>query len=305
MTRTIHLAGGCFWGTEHLFRGLSGVTDVVSGYANGSVPNPTYEQVYTDTTGYAETVRVTFREEAVSLEWLLEVFLTVIDPLGVNCQGEDAGTRYRTGVYYTCEEDRAVAERVFRRWATRLGAPLAVELAPLSVFYPAEEYHQRYLDKHPGGYCHIPRKAFAYARAYQDLCALLEGETDPVARMAQTAALLAERFRFWWAGFYRVVGDELVLGPFQGPPACLRIARGRGVCGAAWSRRETVVVPDVEQFPGHIACSAASRSEIVVPVFGRETAAPVAAVLDIDSTEPGAFDATDARWLENFAALVL
>ena len=131
--------------------------------------------------------------------------------------------------------------------------------------------------------------------------ALLEGEEDGIARMANLAALLHREMGFWWTGFYRVCGEELVLGPFQGPVACTRIARGRGVCGTSWQRAETIVVPDVEQFPGHIACSSESRSEIVVPLL-RDGA--VTAVLDIDSRELGTFDDTDRRWLERIAALV-
>lgn len=124
---------------------------------------------------------------------------------------------------------------------------------------------------------------------------LLEGETDEIACMANLAALLHRAFGFWWTGFYRVVGNELVLGPFQGPVACIHIPYGRGVCGTAWKRNETVVVPDVEEFPGHIACSSESRSEIVVPVRRQ---GQVVAVLDIDSKELAAFDDTDREFLE-------
>ena len=120
----------------------------------------------------------------------------------------------------------------------------------------------------------------------------MDKKADVIANMANMAAMLHETFGFWWTGFYRVIGDELVLGPFQGPLACTRIAYGRGVCGTAWKERRTIVVPDVEQFPGHIACSAASRSEIVVPVF-RD--GEVVAVLDIDSAELNTFDETDAE----------
>ena len=125
--------------------------------------------------------------------------------------------------------------------------------------------------------------------------ALCDGETDTIAKMANVAALLHGEFGFWWTGFYRVQGSELVLGPFQGPVACVHIAYGRGVCGTAWKEARTVVVPDVEAFPGHIACSAVSRSEIVVPAMkeGRVTA-----VLDIDSERIATFDETDAHYLE-------
>jgi GAF domain-containing protein len=124
----------------------------------------------------------------------------------------------------------------------------------------------------------------------------LEGETDLVAKMANVAAVLHESFGFWWTGFYRVAGNELILGPFQGPVACMHIPFGKGVCGTAWQRNGTVVVPDVEAFPGHIACSSASRSEIVVPVHGPDGA--VIAVLDIDSDRLATFDETDKEWLE-------
>ena len=124
---------------------------------------------------------------------------------------------------------------------------------------------------------------------------LLAGETDLVANMANLSALLHREFGFWWTGFYRVQGEELVLGPFQGPLACTRIPFGKGVCGSAWKAGETIVVPDVEKFPGHIACSSESRSEIVVPVW---KAGEIVAVLDIDSRELGCFDDTDRVYLE-------
>ena len=140
-----------------------------------------------------------------------------------------------------------------------------------------------------------------YLKLFNDLSLVLEGETDGVARMAEAAALIYERTGFFWVGFYRVMDGVLVLGPFQGPPACLRIAKGKGVCGAAWERAATIVVPDVEEFPGHIACSSMSRSEIVVPLI-RD--GQVSAVLDIDSTFVGTFTEEDAVWLEKIAALV-
>ena len=134
-----------------------------------------------------------------------------------------------------------------------------------------------------------------YDLLYRQVVALTEGECDEIANMANIAAMIHATIEPLWTGFYRVVGDELVLGPFQGPLACSRIKYGKGVCGAAWERGETVVVEDVEKFPGHIACSSLSRSEIVVPVWRDER---VVAVLDIDSTELATFDATDRLWLE-------
>ena len=138
-------------------------------------------------------------------------------------------------------------------------------------------------------------KESIYMEVLPQAASLLEGESDEVACMANLSALLHGAFGFWWTGFYRVKGDELVLGPFQGPVACIHIPYGKGVCGTAWKRGETVVVPDVEKFPGHIACSSESRSEIVVPAWrdGR-----VFAVLDIDSRELSTFDDTDRKYLE-------
>ncbi len=131
--------------------------------------------------------------------------------------------------------------------------------------------------------------------------AVVEDEPDLIANMANVAAMLHETFGFWWTGFYRVEGEELVLGPFQGPMACTRIKKGRGVCGTAWAEAQTQVVPDVDQFPGHIACSSASRSEIVVPIFQE---GEVIAVLDIDSAQLGTFDQTDRRYLEQVVRML-
>ena len=131
--------------------------------------------------------------------------------------------------------------------------------------------------------------------------AMVKDETDAVANMANVAALIQEAFHFWWTGFYRVIGEQLVLGPFQGPVACTRIGFGKGVCGTSWKEKKTLVVKDVEQFPGHIACSSESRSEIVVPLYKGEE---VIGVLDIDSEKLATFDETDKEWLEQIAEVV-
>ena len=138
-------------------------------------------------------------------------------------------------------------------------------------------------------------KQDTYLHLLPQIKALTEGETDVIANMANIVAALHEAFGFWWTGFYRVEGKELVLGPFQGPIACTRIPYGRGVCGTAWAQDKTVIVPDVHLFPGHIACSSASNSEIVVPV---RRDGQVIAVLDIDSTEYNTFDTIDQQFLE-------
>lgn len=140
-----------------------------------------------------------------------------------------------------------------------------------------------------------------YEALLPQIKAVIEDESDLIANMANVAAMLHETFGFWWTGFYRVVGEELVLGPFQGPMACTRIKKGRGVCGTAWQKEETQVVPDVDKFPGHIACSSLSRSEIVVPVRQGED---IIAVLDIDSAELNTFDHTDRHFLEEIVSML-
>lgn len=346
MNSHIYFAGGCFWGVEHFFKGVTGVISTTPGYANGRFANPTYEQVYKDDTGFAETVRVEYNPAAVSLATLCRLFFMIIDPLSLNRQGEDCGTRYRTGVYYSSEADLPVLEAAFAAESERLGADPVTELLPLQCFYSAEEYHQDYLDKNPTGYCHLSLKTFAYLRVFEKVRMYLgssepngsdvlpgeSGEPDTIARMAEIAAIVHEGMKFFWTGFYRVSEEsatagkhtdagrpQLVLGPFQGPPACLRIGYGRGVCGTAWKEARTIVVPDVEQFPGHIACSSASKSEIVVPVFAKTSRSDtnganltdtsdassrrVTAVLDIDSDRLATFDSEDAKWLELIVSL--
>ena len=343
--KTVHLAAGCSWGAEKYFSLVDGVLSTRTGYANGAdgLNNPTYEEVYTDRTGFAETVRIVYDPEVLPLPELLKLYFAAIDPVSLNRQGGDEGTRYRTGIYYSDPSDLPAIRSAFDEEAARHAEPLAVEVLPLKNFYDAEEYHQSYLDKNPGGYCHIPdalfrkvclekgQKKALYREISAEARSLTAGETDPVALMAELSAVLYEKLRCHWAGFYRVEAKpaELVLGPFQGPVACLRIPYGRGVCGTAWKERRTVVVPDVDAFPGHIACSALSRSEIVVPLFAAprniapcpppaadkpaaDTAAsnshaaaagPVVAVLDIDSRELAAFDSTDALCLEALLAI--
>ena len=144
-------------------------------------------------------------------------------------------------------------------------------------------------------------KSTKYQELYKQIKSVVSDESDSIANMANTAALLHEAFGFWWTGFYIVRDNQLVLGPFQGTVACTRIGFGKGVCGTAWKMRETVIVPDVHQFPGHIACSSLSQSEIVVPILNN---GEVYAVLDIDSKDFSTFDETDKEWLEKIVGLL-
>ena len=155
--KTIYLAGGCFWGTQKFFDQFDGVVRTEVGYANGpdDISAPTYQDVC-GSSGHAETVLIEFNEERISLEELLRYFFMVIDPVSVNRQGHDVGIQYRTGIYYTDPGMLPVIRGICDEEAEKIGAKLAVEVGPLINFFPAEEYHQKYLDKNPGGYCHIP-----------------------------------------------------------------------------------------------------------------------------------------------------
>lgn len=160
--KTIYLAGGCFWGMQKFLDQFDGVLRTEVGYANGPDRAPSYEDVCNDS-GHAETVLVEYDEAALSLEKLLDYYFMVIDPLSVNRQGHDEGIQYRTGIYYTDEAQLPEIMKVFEREQQKAGAPLAVVVEPLANFFSAEEYHQKYLDKNPGGYCHIPQKYFSVA----------------------------------------------------------------------------------------------------------------------------------------------
>lgn len=164
MTKTIFLAAGCFWGAQHYLKQIRGVMETETGFANGNTDNPSYEQVYTDTTGYAEAVRVVFDPEVLPLRKLVELYFDCIEPTSVNRQGEDCGTRYRTGIYFIEPDDYAVIKEVYDEVQRNYINDLAVEVQPIERFFAADESHQDYLDKHPDGYCHLPQSLFEFAR---------------------------------------------------------------------------------------------------------------------------------------------
>ena len=151
--KVIHLAGGCFWGLEAYMQKLNGVEDAISGYANGKTENPSYYDL--KTSGHAETVKVVYNPDIIRLEDILAHYLRVVNPVSVNKQGNDVGTQYRTGIYYTDEADKTIIENILAKEQTKHDKPIAIEVEPLKQFYDAEEYHQDYLEKNPGGYCHI------------------------------------------------------------------------------------------------------------------------------------------------------
>ena len=162
--KLIYLAGGCFWGTQHFLQLIDGVTNTEVGYANGIVENPTYQLVRSGSTNFAETVKVEYDETKVDLPFLIDLFFKTIDPTSLNRQGVDAGTQYRTGIYYVDEEDKTVIEDKVNALAAHYDEPVVVEIKPLENFYTAEEYHQDYLNKNPEGYCHISSDLFDLAR---------------------------------------------------------------------------------------------------------------------------------------------
>ena len=182
--KTIYFAGGCFWGTEHYMSQFDGVVETTVGYANGSVADPAYEEVYTDQTGHVECVKVVYDDEMISLATLCRLFFRSIDPLLLNRQGGDIGTRYRTGIYWTDTEDQAVVEEVYAEIQLKYSEPMVVEKSPLKCFYSGEEYHQKYLVKNPEGYCHLSlstlKSATSYSRIIKELRAYSDDEKKTV-----------------------------------------------------------------------------------------------------------------------------
>lgn len=163
--KTIYIAAGCFWGAEKYFSFIRGVSGTEVGYANGRTENPSYEDVKYRESGHAETVRVEYDPAVVSLSFLLDLYYEAIDPTSLNKQGEDEGVQYRTGIYYTDGADLPEIRASLEKLEERIGAPVCIEVQPLEHFYSAEEYHQKYLDKNPGGYCHISQALFKRAAA--------------------------------------------------------------------------------------------------------------------------------------------
>ena len=189
----IYLAGGCFWGTEHFLKQIRGVESTEVGYANSIINQPTYQQVCSGETNAAETVKVVYDPETVNLSLLLDLYFKTIDPTSLNRQGNDRGTQYRTGIYYTNKADIAIINQAVRALADQYKNPIAIEVKPLTNFYPAENYHQDYLDKNPGGYCHINLALFEMARkANAPKTATYQNPDDATLRKKLSAEQYAE-----------------------------------------------------------------------------------------------------------------
>jgi methionine-S-sulfoxide reductase len=166
--KEIYLAGGCFWGTEKYLSNINGITSTDVGYANGNTENPSYEEVCHKNTGHAETVRVFYNPKFIRLEFILSLYYDVIDPTSINRQGGDTGMQYRTGIYYVDPQDLEVIQSSIKELQTKYEKPIAIEVLPIENYYIAEEYHQKYLDKNPNGYCHIRKEKFEQAKLAKD-----------------------------------------------------------------------------------------------------------------------------------------
>ena len=169
MRKEIYLAGGCFWGTEKYLSNINGIMETDVGYANGTTPSPSYKEVCTGNTGYAEAVRVFYDPQKASLPFILKLYYEVIDPTALNRQGGDVGTQYRTGIYYTEESDKQTIDESIQELQTQYDKPIVIEVKPLENYFIAEEYHQKYLDKNPTGYCHIGTSDFDNAKQAVDI----------------------------------------------------------------------------------------------------------------------------------------
>ncbi|HNX16251.1 MAG TPA: peptide-methionine (S)-S-oxide reductase MsrA [Bacilli bacterium] len=314
MIKKIVIAGGCFWGIEAFFSQLDGVIDAVSGYANSNVKNPSYSEVKSHMTTAVEAVEIKYDSNIVNPRLILSYLFKIIDVTAIDHQGGDYGHQYRSGIYYSSYEERDFAISMISELQKHCEAKIAIEVLPLENFYRAEDYHQKYLEKNPDGYCHINHyqiephhkkidKESAYKETLLLLTGLLDKTLQSVTILANTSALLKEKFPFYsWFGFYLSNKEHLYLGPFQGKVACEKIQFGQGVCGTSFVRKQTIIVEDVHNFVGHIACDSENNSEIVVPLFNKSN--QMVGVLDVDSYRYGAFDSADKEGLEEIIELL-
>lgn len=312
--KEIYFAGGCFWGVEAYFKLIPGVKETRVGYANSLVLNPTYEEVCAEETGAVETTYVKYNPKVISLSKLLEFFFRIIDPTAINRQGNDYGTQYRSGIYYVLADDQKVIAEALHKLQQKYPKPIVVENKQLLNFYDAELYHQDYLLKNPHGYCHVNLNALAphetkinkrriYNSLLENVKHLFNEDSSPVSVLSNFTALIKDAFpAISWVGFYLNDGKKLVVGPFQGKVACETIAYDRGVCGAAYTAKNPIIVPDVHEFTGHIVCDELTNSEIVLPVY--DAANTLIGVFDVDSHMYDYFDAEDETYLSELLQII-
>lgn len=306
--KKIVVAGGCFWGVEAYYKLIPGIKKTTVGYANSKVSNPSYEMVCSGETNAVEAVILEYNPKVISLNKILSYLFRIIDPTSLNKQGGDIGTQYRTGVYYIHNEDEVIIKEALIALQKDYEDKVVVEVGALLNFYDAELYHQDYLTKNPYGYCHVNlndlkveerkvNKRKIYSELNQNVEVLFNEESTTLSILSNITALIKERFlKVSWVGFYLDNTKALVLGPFQGKVACEVIAYKSGVCGASYTQNRAMIVSDVHEFSGHIACDAETNSELVLPFYDKHN--NLVGVLDLDSYEYDYFDEEDEHYLK-------
>jgi methionine-S-sulfoxide reductase len=314
MIKEIVIAGGCFWGIEAFYSQMDGVLDVVSGYANSNIDNPSYYEVKNHLTTSVEAIKITYDPSVVNLQLIFSYLFKIIDVTAFDHQGGDYGHQYRSGIYYQEENEKEAALSMIQELQSNYKDKIAIEVLPLKNFFLAEDYHQDYLLKNPDGYCHINLlqleerhkkvdKVSLYKEIIMNLQSLLDGSLPQVTNLANTCALLKEKIPYFsWVGFYLLGEHYLYLGPFQGKPACLKIDLNKGVCGESFTKKETIIVPDVHACVHHISCDNETNSEIVVPLLNKN--AEIIGVFDVDSYRFGAFNNDDRNGLEKIVNIL-
>lgn len=305
--KKIYVAGGCFWGVEAFFKLIPGIKNTRVGYANSIKVDPTYEEVCSGVTNAVEAVELLYNPKVITLKEIVAFLFRIIDPTSKNKQGGDIGTQYRTGIYFSEEADGFLIAEEYKRYTKNYDRPIVTEILPLQNFYDAEHYHQDYLSKNPGGYCHVnlfelkeSERKVNKPKRYHELLEKAQytftDKSHTISVLSNLSALIKEVFpKVSWVGFYFDNGKQLIVGPFQGKVACETIAYTRGVCGAAYRGEEVIIVPDVHDFPGHISCDDGSNSEIVLPFYDCDGI--LVGVLDLDSYDFDYFDQDDAHYL--------
>jgi methionine-S-sulfoxide reductase len=293
---------------------MDGVLDVVSGYANSNIDNPSYSEVKKHLTTSVEAIKIFYDSSIVNLQLIFSYLFKIIDVTAIDHQGGDYGHQYRSGIYYWEEKEKVIALSMIQELQSNYKDKIAIEVLPLKNFFLAEDYHQDYLFKNPNGYCHVNllqleekhkkvEKNALFKEVIMNLQALLDGSLPQVTNLANACALLKEKIPYFsWVGFYLLGEQYLYLGPFQGKPACLKIDFNKGVCGESFSKKETIIVHDVHACSHHIACDSETNSEIVVPMLNKND--EIIGVLDVDSYRLGAFDNDDRNGLETIVSIL-
>ncbi|MBP5342723.1 peptide-methionine (S)-S-oxide reductase MsrA [bacterium] len=305
----VYLAGGCFWCINMTIKETPGVKDVVVGYSGGDEENPKYEDVKSQKTGHRETIKVTFDENIISYPDLLDVFLLNVDPFDEFGQFIDRGHSYTLAIYYKNEYEKNIASMKIAELENFFNKKAYISIEPFKSFYIAEEYHQDFYKKHKEEFekelieSGRIKKMTDYKLLNNELKEIIRDVECDISNFANASSLIFNTLdNLNWAGFYLLDNDYLYLGPFQGKVACTKIKVGSGVCGTSVFMKKTLVVPNVLEFKGHIACDSNSKSEIVIPMIKDDK---IIGVLDIDSPIFNRFSEEDKIGLEEFVKILL